>query len=149
MFKSRDKACLILVLTLVPFGLLCAQSLQSGKVLSSSQSNEAVSDSLTLLADSVATDSMLQDNIIIAVRSALGTRGQTTVNRRGSFADEIRIYIETYRSIRDSSILANIQNRYSAARAELLDARLPYTIEELVALLEKEIDTNKELNNSS
>ena len=143
MFNSRDKACLILVLTLVPVGLMYAQSPQSAEVLGSSQSNEAASDSLTLLADSMATDSMLQDNIIIAVRTALGTRGQTTVNRRGSFADEIRIYIETYRGIRDSSILANIQNRYSAARAELLEARLPDTIEELVALLEKEMETNK------
>ncbi len=73
---------------------------------------------------------------MIVMRSALGGRDNTAVVRRGGFLLDIRIYIETYRSMRDANTLANIQTRYSAAKAELLEPRLPATIEELVSVLE-------------
>lgn len=88
------------------------------------------------LAEMVRDDVALQDTVIIALRRALGVREQSAVVRRGRFTDEISIYIETWRGLRDSVILANVQNRYSVARADLLDARLPETVAELVSLLE-------------
>ena len=68
---------------------------------------------------------------MIAVRSALGGRDSAAVVSRGGFLLDIRIYIETYRGMRDATTLANIQRRYSVARTELLEPRLPATIEEL------------------
>ena len=88
------------------------------------------------LAVLVAADASLQDTVIITLRRALGMREQTAVQRRGRFPDEIRPYLETYRDLRDATILANVQTRYEVARAELLDARLPQTIAELVSILE-------------
>ncbi len=73
---------------------------------------------------------------MIAMRSALGGRDSAAVVQRGGFLLDIRIYIETYRAMRDATTLANIQRRYSAARAELLEPRLPATIEDLVSILE-------------
>lgn len=78
----------------------------------------------------------LQDATIIALRTALGARGQVVAVRRGRFADDVRVHVEIYRGIQNPSILANIQNRYSSARSELLEARLPETVAELVAVLE-------------
>ena len=46
------------------------------------------------------------------------------------------MYIEAYRGMRNTSTLENIQKRYLAAKAELLEPRLPATIEELVSILE-------------
>ncbi|GJM13705.1 MAG: hypothetical protein DHS20C12_21080 [Pseudohongiella sp.] len=88
------------------------------------------------LAESLRQDSALQDVAIIAIRSALGARPQTAVVRRSSFLMEISMYIDTYRATRNAGTLENIQNRYDAARAELLEPRLPSTIEELVSVLE-------------
>ena len=82
-------------------------------------------------------DPSLQDAAIIAMRTALGARQQTTAVRRVNFAAEMRIYIESYRELRNSNILANIQIRYDAVRAKLLEPRLPATVEELVSTLEK------------
>lgn len=88
------------------------------------------------LAADLTTDVALQETTLIAIRSALGGRDNTAVVRRGGFLSDLRIYIETYRAMRDRNTLANIQTRYSTARAELLEPRLPATIEELVSLLE-------------
>ena len=88
------------------------------------------------LAESLRQDEALQDAAIIAVRSALGARQQTAVVRRGAFIVEIRMYIDTYRGTRNANTLENIQKRYLAAKAELLEPRLPATIEELVSILE-------------
>jgi hypothetical protein len=88
------------------------------------------------LAESLRQDDALQDAVIIAVRSALGARKQTAVVRRGAFIVEIGMYIETYRGTRNVKTLENIQKRYLAAKAELLEPRLPATIEELVSILE-------------
>ena len=82
-------------------------------------------------------DPSLQDAAIIAMRTALGARQQTTAVRRVSFSAEMRIYIESYRELRNSNTLANIQIRYDAVRAKLLEPRLPATVEELVSTLEK------------
>jgi hypothetical protein len=49
---------------------------------------------------------------------------------------EIGMYIATYRGTHNANTLENIQNRYTAAKAELLETRLPATIEELVSILE-------------
>ncbi|PCI77598.1 MAG: hypothetical protein COB20_07750 [SAR86 cluster bacterium] len=88
------------------------------------------------LAESLSQDDALQDAAIIAVRSALGARKQTAVVRRSTFIVEIGMYIATYRGTHNSRTLENIQNRYAAARAELLEPRLPATMEELVSILE-------------
>lgn len=88
------------------------------------------------LAESLGQDAALQDAAIIAIRSALGARKQTIVIRRSTFIVEIGMYIETYRGTRNANTLENIQNRYLAAKAELLEPRLPATIEELVSILE-------------
>lgn len=88
------------------------------------------------LAESLRQDDALQDAAIIAVRSALGARKQTAVVRRSAFLVEISMYIDTYRGTRNATTLENIQNRYTVAKAELLEPRLPATIEELVAILE-------------
>jgi hypothetical protein len=88
------------------------------------------------LAQSLRQNEALQDAAIIAVRSALGARQQTAVVRRGAFIVEIRMYIDTYRGTRNANTLENIQKRYLAAKAELLEPRLPATIEELVSILE-------------
>jgi len=88
------------------------------------------------LAESLRQDETLQGAALIAVRSALGARQQTIVVRRSTFLVEIGMYIATYRGTYNASTLENIQNRYAAARAELLEPRLPATIEELVATLE-------------
>lgn len=88
------------------------------------------------LADNLRQDSALQEATIIIMRSSLGGRDSTAVVRRGGFLLDIRIYVETYRAIRDANTLDNIQNRYNAAKAELLEPRLPTTIEELVSILE-------------
>jgi len=90
----------------------------------------------TKLTESLRQDEALQDAAIIAMRSALGARKQTNVVRRSTFITEIGMYIETYRGTRNASTLENIQNRYSAAKAELLEPRLPDTVEELVSILE-------------
>lgn len=92
----------------------------------------ATTDLITQMRNDVA----LQDTVIIALRRALGVREQSAVVRRGRFIDEVGIYIETWRGLRDATILSNVQNRYSEARADLLDARLPETVAELVTLLE-------------
>ena len=84
----------------------------------------------------LTSDVALQDTVIIAVRRALGVREQSVAVRRGTFLDEIKIYLETYRGLTNATILSNVQNRYSVARGELLDARLPDTIGALVAVLE-------------
>lgn len=97
---------------------------------------EPVTEAEANLASIFTADSALQDSIIIALRRALGMREQNSVVRRGQFPDEVRPYIETYRDLRDATILANVQNRYSVAKADLLETRLPETIEELVSILE-------------
>ncbi len=89
------------------------------------------------LIESLEQDASLQEATMIAMRSALGGRDSAGVVLSGGFLLDIRIYIETYRSMRDANTLANIQKRYSAARSELLEPRLPATIEELVSVLEK------------
>lgn len=88
------------------------------------------------LVESLRQDDALQDAAIIAVRSALGARKQTAVVRRSAFRVEIGMYIDTYRGTRNATTLENIQKRYLAAKAELLEPRLPATIEELVSTLE-------------
>lgn len=88
------------------------------------------------LAESLKQDVALQDTAIIAMRSALGARKQTAVVRRNTFMVEIGMYIETYRGTRNANTLQNIQTRYTSAKAELLEPRLPATIEELVSILE-------------
>jgi hypothetical protein len=98
--------------------------------------DNATAASLSNLAERVAQDSSLQDAAIMALRRALGARETNTVIRRGRFTDEIRLYIETYRGLSNTATLTNLQSRYSSARTELLDARLPDSIEELVTALE-------------
>jgi len=88
------------------------------------------------LAESLRQDKALQDAAIIAVRSALGARKQTAVVRRSSFTIEIGMYVATYRGTRNANTLENIQKRYLAAKADLLEPRLPATMEELVSILE-------------
>ena len=88
------------------------------------------------LAESLRQDYALQNAAIIAVRSALGARKQTAVVRRSTFIVEIGMYIATYRGTRNANTLENIQKRYLAAKAELLEPRLPGTMEELVSILE-------------
>ena len=88
------------------------------------------------LANMLTQDESLQDAAIIAIRSALGARPQTNVVRRSSFLVEVRFYIEAYRGVHETNTLTSIQNRYDEAKAELLEARLPPTIEELVSILE-------------
>lgn len=88
------------------------------------------------LATLLTSDTALQDSAIIALRRALGVREQSVAVRRGRFLDEIRIYLDTYRGLTNVTTLDNVQNRYGVARGELLDARLPGTIGELVAVLE-------------
>lgn len=91
----------------------------------------------TNLGATLTQDTSLQDATIIALRTALGARGQVVAVRRGRFADDVRIHVEIYRGIRDATILANIQNRYASARSELLEPRLPESLAELVAVLEE------------
>lgn len=111
--------------------------LNTNKELSNKQLAAVSSpDPRAKLADSLADDVSLQNATIIALRRALGARQQISVTRRGKFSDEIRPYIETYRGLSATNILANIQKRYSDARSDLIEARLPDTIEELVAILE-------------
>lgn len=88
------------------------------------------------LAESLREDVALQDAAIIAVRSALGARPQTAVVRRNTFVAEVSMYIETYRMTRNTITLENIQKRYAAAKGELLEPRLPESMEELVSILE-------------
>lgn len=88
------------------------------------------------LAEILRQDIALQDTAIIAMRSALGAQSQTVVVRRSTFAVEIGMYVETYRRTRNPNTLENIQNRYTAAKGELLEPRLPATIDELVSILE-------------
>jgi len=88
------------------------------------------------LLESLTNETALQDTVSIALRRTLGVREQSVAVRRGTFIDEIKIYLETYRGLTNATILSNVQNRYSVARGELLDARLPDTITELVAVLE-------------
>ena len=90
----------------------------------------------TNLVESLKLDTALQDAAIIAIRSALGARNQTVVVRRSTFDVEIGMYVETYRRTRNTQTLENIQARYTAAKMELLEPRLPATIEELVSILE-------------
>ena len=88
------------------------------------------------LAENLIQDQALQDSAIIAIRSALGARRQTAVVRRSTFIVEIGMYIATYRGTKNVNTLENIQKRYTAAKAELLEPRLPATVEELVSVLE-------------
>lgn len=88
------------------------------------------------LAESLRQDDALQDAAIIAVRSALGAQKQTIVVRRSTFMVEIGMYIQTYRTTRNANTLENIQKRYTLAKSELLEPRLPATMEELVSILE-------------
>jgi len=88
------------------------------------------------LAENLIQDEALQDSAIIAIRSALGARQQTAVVRRSTFIVEIGMYIDTYRGTKNTNTLENIQKRYTAAKAELLEPRLPATVEELVSILE-------------
>ena len=88
------------------------------------------------LAERLRQDEALQDAAIIVVRSALGAQKQTVVVRRNTFAIEIGMYIQTYRTTRNTNTLENIQKRYTLAKSELLEPRLPATIEELVSILE-------------
>ncbi len=88
------------------------------------------------LAELLRQDEALQDAAIIAVRSALGAQKQTIVVRRSTFMVEICMYIQTYRTTRNANTLENIQKRYTLAKSELLEPRLPATMEELVSILE-------------
>ena len=101
-------------------------------VLSAPHSSGAQSS----LAESLRQDEALQDAAIIAMRSALGARKQTAVVRRSAFTVEIGMYIATYRGTRNANTLENIQKRSLAAKADLLEPRLPATMEELVSILE-------------
>ena len=103
---------------------------------SASNQLAVISPELQNLAGTVTADAALQSTVISVMRRALGSREQNSVIRRGNFPDEIRPYIETYRGLRDATILANVQNRYRSARSDLLEARLPETVEELVSMLE-------------
>lgn len=125
MLASPRQLFLIFVLVLAPPGSLWSQPPATDE-----------SGSQYALALSLTRDASLQDATIIAIRRALGARDQTSAVRRGRFADAIRFHIVTYRSIRDASVLATIQNRYSVARGELLEARLPESIAELMLVLE-------------
>ena len=98
--------------------------------------NVSESDGVSDLGKALTEDAALQDITIIVLRRALGAREQTSVVRRGRFTDDVRFYIETYRGIHDEKILANIQNRYDAAKADLLEPRLSSTIAELVTIIE-------------
>ena len=88
------------------------------------------------LAELLRQDEALQDTTIIAVRSALGAQKQTIVVRRSTFMVEIGMYIQAYRTTRNANTLENIQERYTLAKSELLEPRLPATMEELVSILE-------------
>jgi len=88
------------------------------------------------LAEHLKTDALLQENTIILIRSALGARPQTSAVRRVEFLLEIQFYIDTYRGLNNADTLTNIQNRYTAAKEELLEPRLPATVGELVSILE-------------
>jgi hypothetical protein len=88
------------------------------------------------LAELLRQDEALQDAAIIAVRSALGAQKQTIVVRRSTFMVEIGMYIQTYRTTRNANTIENIQKRYTLAKSELLEPRLPATMEELVSILE-------------
>ena len=88
------------------------------------------------LADNLKTDALLQENTIILIRSALGAQPQTSAVRRVEFLLEIQFYIDTYRGLNNADTLTNIQNRYTAAKEELLEPRLPATVGELVSILE-------------
>ncbi|MSR11715.1 MAG: hypothetical protein EXR84_07945 [Gammaproteobacteria bacterium] len=103
---------------------------------SASNQLAAISPELQNLVGTVTADAALQSTVISVMRRALGSREQNSVMRRGNFPDEIRPYIETYRGLRDATILANVQNRYRSARSDLLETRLPETVEELVSMLE-------------
>lgn len=87
------------------------------------------------LSENLGEDAALREATLIAVRSALGGRDNAAVVSRGGFFLDIKIYVETYRGVRDATTLANIQKRYSEAKSELLEPRLPDTIEELVSIL--------------
>ena len=88
------------------------------------------------LVERLRQDEALQDAAIIVVRSALGAQKQTVVVRRSTFAVEIGMYIQTYRTTRNAKTLENIQMRYTLAKSELLEPSLPATMEELVSILE-------------
>ena len=88
------------------------------------------------LVERLRQDEALQDAAIIVVRSALGAQKQTVVVRRSTFAVEIGMYIQTYRTTRNAKTLENIQTRYTLAKSELLKPSLPATMEELVSILE-------------
>jgi len=90
----------------------------------------------TPLSEILKQDQSLQDATIISIRSALGGRQQTNAVRRSDFLLEIQFYIEIYREMRDANTLSSVQNRYDTARAELLEPRLPATMEELISALE-------------
>lgn len=94
------------------------------------------SNAQSSLADNLKTDTLLQENTIILIRSALGARSQTTAVRRVEFRLDIQFYIDTYRGLNNADTLTNIQNRYTAAKEELLEPRLPATVGELVSILE-------------
>ena len=115
MLNARSKILLSLLFVLSPPHFLSAQS---------------------SLVERLRQDETLQDAAIIIVRSALGAQKQTVVFRRSTFAVEIGMYIHTYRRTRNAKTLENIQKRYTLAKSELLEPRLPATMEELVSILE-------------
>jgi len=129
MLTRFDKIFLVCALVFAAPGALWAQADTQG-------ATSVESELAPGLAASLAADTALQDATIIAVRRALGARDLTSAVRRVRFVDAIRFHIETYRSIHDANVLATIQNRYSEARGELLEARLPESIAELVQVLE-------------
>lgn len=87
-------------------------------------------------AEDLVEDAGLRETVIIVLRRSLGVREQSAIAVQREFSLQVNPLVETYRELSDPGVLLNIQNRYSVARSERLDSRLPETVGELVSLLE-------------
>lgn len=105
----------------------------SSSVRSRSAFTQEPSPSFTeILADDVG----LQEAVVSVLLSSLGVSEQTVVVAPQDFSLLINSLVEAYLQVPDTPLLREMQNRYSLARSEQSDSRLPESLAELVSLLE-------------
>lgn len=89
----------------------------------------------TSLTDAIAEDPALLLTVITVLGNAMGLEVQPPAADQEASPDQLNVLIAAYHEVSDATTLADIENRYAAARVEAQESRLPVSVEELVNIL--------------
>ncbi len=87
-------------------------------------------------AETLIEDAELQESVVAVLRRSLGTGDQTAIAAQQDFSLLIDPLVDAYRQLTDAADLRSVQSRYTLARSERLDSRLPESVEELISRIE-------------